>query len=266
MISDRLETLKEYPFRRMNALIKDIPLPDGNGEAIAMWIGEPRHGVPEIARQPLSDSFAEYSRYPPVEGTPGLRRAMAAWLTRRYVLADGFIEPDRSIIPVQGTREGLFMIALAAVPTTRVKAQPLALMPNPFYPPYKAGAVAAGAEPVFMSCTAESRFLPDLDRLSADTLDRTAIFYLCSPANPQGTVADPAYLRRVVDLARQHDSLLVSDECYAEIWDREPPAGVMQVSRTSSPRPASRRTRGAADRTSPSETAWIQTASARTGP
>ncbi len=229
MISDRLETLKEYPFRRMNALIKDVPLPEGSSEAIAMWIGEPRHGVPEIARQPLADSFADYSRYPPVEGTPGLRRTMAAWLSRRYGLADGFIDPDRSIIPVQGTREGLFMIALAAVPTTGAKGTPLALMPNPFYPPYKAGAVAAGAQPVFMPCTSKNGFLPDLDSLTGDVLDRTAIFYLCSPANPQGVMADPAYLRRVVDLARRHDFLLVSDECYAEIWDRAPPPGVMQI-------------------------------------
>ena len=230
MISDRLESLKEYPFRRMNALIEDIPLPDGRGEAIAMWIGEPRHGVPEIARPPLTDAYADYGRYPPVEGTPGLRRTIAAWLSRRYDLDDGFVDPDRSIIPVQGTREGLFMVALAAVPTARAdRAAPLALMPNPFYPPYKAGAVAAGAQPVFLPSTSRTGFLPDLDSLTGDMLDRTAIFYLCSPANPQGAVADLAYLRRVVDLARHHDFLLVSDECYAEIWDRAPPPGVMQT-------------------------------------
>ena len=229
MISDKLESLQDYPFWRMNALVKDVPLPDGHSEAIPMWIGEPRHGVPEIARETLAGSFEGYGRYPPVEGTPGLRRVMAAWLNRRYGLPGDLIDPDRSIIPVQGTREGLFMIALAAVPTSRAHRTPLALMPNPFYPPYKGGAVAAGAQPVFMSCTSNSGFLPDLDRLSADTLDRTAILYLCSPANPQGVVADLAYLRRAVDLARRHDFLLVSDECYAEIWDREPPAGVMQV-------------------------------------
>ena len=229
MISDRLESLQDYPFWRMNALVKDIPLPDGHCEAIPMWIGEPRHGVPEIARKTLAGSFEGYGRYPPVEGTPGLRRVMAAWLNRRYGLPEALIDPDRSIIPVQGTREGLFMIALAAVPSSRARRSPLALMPNPFYPPYKGGAVAAGAQPVFMSCTSENGFLPELDKLSADILDRTAILYLCSPANPQGVVANLAYLRRAVDLARQHDFLLVSDECYTEIWDREPPAGVMQI-------------------------------------
>ena len=89
--------------------------------------------------------------------------------------------------------------------------------------------MAAGAEPVFLPCPAAANFLPDLDALTEDMLERAAIFYLCSPANPQGTVADLAYLRRAVDLARAHGFLLVSDECYAEIYDRDPPPGVMQI-------------------------------------
>ena len=78
------------------------------------------------------------------------------------------------------------MIALAAVPTTGAKGTPLALMPNPFYPPYKAGAVAAGAQPVFMPCTSKNGFLPDLDSLTGDVLDRTAIFYPLLPCQSTG--------------------------------------------------------------------------------
>jgi len=229
MISDKLDDLQDYPFWRMNALVRDIPLPPGQDAAIPMWIGEPKHGVPEIAREPLQGSFEGYGIYPPIEGTPQLRRVMAGWLKRRYGLDDTLIDPDRAILPVQGTREGLFMIALAAVPRAKAGGAPVALMPNPFYQPYKGGAVAAGAEPVFLSCTAETGFLPDLDAIPSDLLARTAIFYLCSPANPQGTVADLGYYRRAVDLAREHDFLLVSDECYAEIYDRAPPPGVMEI-------------------------------------
>ncbi len=229
MISDKLNDLQDYPFWRMNALVKNVPLPQGHSEAIPMWIGEPRHGVPEIVRAALPGNFEGYGIYPPIEGTPGLRRTMAGWLARRYSLSETLIDPDRAILPVQGTREGLFMIALAAAPRAKSGKTPVALMPNPFYQPYKGGAVTAGAEPVFLSCTRETNFLPDLDALKDDVLARTAIFYLCSPANPQGTVADLAYYRRAVDLARKHDFLLVSDECYAEIYDREPPPGVMEI-------------------------------------
>ena len=229
MISDKLDDLQDYPFWRMNALVGDIPLPDGHDAAIPMWIGEPRHGVPEIARAPLRGSFEGYGVYPPIEGTPSLRRVMAGWLARRYDLPEGLIDPDRAVLPVQGTREGLFTVALAATPRAKGGRAPAALLPNPFYQPYKGGALAAGAEPVFLPCAAGANFLPDLDDLAPDLLDRAAIFYLCSPANPQGAVADLAYLRRAVALARAHDFLLVSDECYAEIYDREPPPGVMQI-------------------------------------
>ena len=229
MISDKLNDLQDYPFWRMNALIRDIPLPEGEADAIPMWIGEPKHGVPEIAREALSSSFDGYGIYPPIEGTPVLRRTMAGWLNRRYGLPETLIDPDRAILPVQGTREGLFMIALAAVPRAKSGKTPVALLPNPFYQPYMGGAVCAGAEPVFLSCKRETNFLPDLDTLTPDVLERTVIFYLCSPANPQGTVADLAYYRRAVDLARKYDFLLVSDECYAEIYDREAPHGVMEI-------------------------------------
>ena len=68
------------------------------------------------------------------------------------------------------------------------------LIPNPFYAAYAAGAVAAGCEPVYLPATRATGFLPDLDALSDDLLARTVAFYLASPSNPQGAVADLAYL------------------------------------------------------------------------
>ena len=228
MISDRLDELTDYPFPRLDALIADLPLPDGE-TAIPMWMGEPKHGVPEIARDALASRFDDYGRYPPIEGTPGLREAITAWLTRRFSLPDGFIDPGRHVMPVAGTREALFMIALAAVPTAKAGKKPAVLMPNPFYQPYKGGALSAGAEPIYLECGPDSGFLPDLNSLSSDLLDRTALFYLCSPANPQGAIADRDYLRRAVDLARRHDFILASDECYAEIYDQTPPPSALEI-------------------------------------
>ena len=214
----------------MNALVKDIPLAGRPQRSYSMWIGEPRHGVPEIAREALARIVRGLRQVSP---RPRGRRASGAswptWLNRRYGLPDDLIDPDRSIIPVQGTREGLFMIALAAVPSSRARLTPLALMPNPFYPPYKAvpwrpvrSRFSCPAPPKTVSCRISTGLPPT-------SSTGTGILYLCSPANPQGVVADLAYLRRAVDLARQHDFLLISDECYTEIWDREPPAGVMQI-------------------------------------
>ena len=230
MLSDRLDRLTDYPFPRLDALLEGLPLPAGVTAANPMWIGEPKHAVPELIREPLASRFSDLNRYPPIEGTPGLREAIAAWLTRRYKLPEGLMGPDGNrIMPVAGSREGLFLIAHAAVPESKRGKKPIAIVPNPFYQPYKGGAITAGAELFFPPCTRETDFLPDLDAIPADVLDRAAIFYLCSPANPQGTVASKDYLRRAVALARKHDFLLVSDECYAEIYDRVPPTGALEI-------------------------------------
>ena len=133
------------------------------------------------------------------------------------------------MLPVSGTREALFLLALLAVPQSKAGRQPAVLMPNPFYAPYEGAAQLAGAEPVFLSATRETGFLPDLDALTPELLERTALFYLCTPANPQGAAADAAYLARAIGLARQYGFVLAVDECYAEIYLDKPPVGALQV-------------------------------------
>jgi N-succinyldiaminopimelate aminotransferase len=99
------------------------------------------------------------------------------------------------------------------------------LVPNPFYQAYGAGALAAGAELVPVSATAATGFLPDFAGLSPALLDRVTLCYLCSPANPQGAVADEAYLARLIALAERHDFRVLVDECYSEIYPDTPPPG-----------------------------------------
>src|SRR5215467_3375780 len=107
--------------------------------------------------------------------------------------------------------------------------RPAMLIPNPFYAAYAAGAVAANCEPVYLPATAATGFLPDLDALSEELLARTVAFFIASPANPQGAVADLAYLTRVVALARRFGFLVFSDECYSEIYTRRAPAGMLEA-------------------------------------
>jgi N-succinyldiaminopimelate aminotransferase len=87
----------------------------------------------------------------------------------------------------------------------------------------------AGGEPVLLPATARTGFLPDLEAIPSALLDRTALFYLCSPANPQGVVADLDYLRRAVRLARRHGFVLAVDECYSELWNSAPPPGALEA-------------------------------------
>jgi aspartate/methionine/tyrosine aminotransferase len=127
----------------------------------------------------------------------------------------------------------LFHIALSAVALGAPKGKGKVLMANPFYHTYAGAAVVAGGEPVFLPAGPETGFLPDPDAVPKDILDQAAMIYLCSPANPQGAVADAAFWRRWLGLARRHDFLIAADECYAEIYSTTPPPGALEAAQAS---------------------------------
>jgi aspartate/methionine/tyrosine aminotransferase len=220
---DRFADLPEYAFPRLRRLLAGH---EPGGPVIDMTIGEPRHPMPEFVGPVLSANLAEFAKYPPNDGTPELRAAIAGWMRRRHGLA---LDPDRQVMTVNGTREGLFNAAVALCPEIRAGRQPLVLIPNPFYQVYAVGARAAGAEPLLLPATAATGFLPDFGALDAATLSRTALVYLCSPSNPQGVVASEGYLADLVALAERYDFRILSDECYSELWRDLPPTGAAAV-------------------------------------
>jgi aspartate/methionine/tyrosine aminotransferase len=89
--------------------------------------------------------------------------------------------------------------------------------------------LAADCEPVFLPATAATGFLPDLAVLPESLLARTVALYIASPANPQGAVADKAYLGRLAELARRFGFLVFSDECYSEIYSERAPTGMLEA-------------------------------------
>ena len=224
MRNDRLDRLAEFPFRRLAALLAHERPPAG--PTLDLALGEPRHAPPALLAETVAAHAHLWNRYPPVLGTPEFREAACAWLTHRFDLPAGALDPERHVVPVAGTKEALYL--LPAVLTSGDRS-PLVLMPDPVYAVYYGGAVMAGATPVLLPATAATGFLPDLEALSTDQLDRAALLYLCSPANPQGAVADRDYLRRAVRLARRHGFVLAVDECYSELWDRQPTPGALEA-------------------------------------
>lgn len=226
MLNPALEALTDYPFDLLRALLDPIKPPVGL-TPLVLSVGEPRHAPPAMVRTIIDREHAAWNRYSPVDGSEAFREAVAQWLTTRFQLPPGFVDPARHVLPVAGTREALFLIASVCVPPAASGVPPAVLMPNPFYQVYLAAAALHGAEPVFLPATRETGFLPDLRGLPEALLARTAMLYLCSPANPQGAVADAAYLEAAVQLARRYGFTLVVDECYTEIYDQAPPTGVL---------------------------------------
>jgi N-succinyldiaminopimelate aminotransferase len=157
-----------------------------------------------------------------------LREAIADWLTRRFRLSAGSINPDRNVLPVNGTREGLFSLAQAVVDPGR---DALVLIPNPFYQIYEGAALLAGARPVYLSCPPENGFVPDFDAVDDATWRHCQLLYLCSPGNPTGAVIPQGTLAQLIELADAHDFVIAADECYAEIYpdERIPPVGLLEA-------------------------------------
>jgi N-succinyldiaminopimelate aminotransferase len=227
-INPRLDGLGDYTFTQLNTLLAPIA-PRANQTPLAMSAGDPLHAPPPFLAETIAQHANVWNRYPPMQGTPEFRAAVAFWLTRRYHLPAGYVSADRHILPLAGTKEGLFLASLLAVPEKKAGQRPAVLLPNPFYVVYQGGAGMAGGEPIYLDATAATGFLPDLDQLDEATLERTALFYLVSPGNPQGACASLDYLKRVILLARKYDFVLALDECYAEIYDKAAPVGGLQA-------------------------------------
>jgi aspartate/methionine/tyrosine aminotransferase len=229
-VPDRRNLQAFHPFARLTRLLDGIP-PGGNGEApILLSIGEPQNRPPDFLAEELSKAAGDWSRYPPPRGHPAYLAACHDWLTRRYGLPAEMLAPADHILPLPGTREGLFFTALSNLPeVVPGKPKPVVLMPNPCYHVYAGAAAAAGAEPVFVPATRASGFLPDYRALDPAILARTALCYLCSPSNPQGAVADLEALEGLIRLAREEDFVVAFDECYAEIYSDDPPPGALQA-------------------------------------
>ncbi len=215
------------PFVRLTELIAGI---EPGKPVINLSVGEPQHPVPPFVGPTLAAHLADFGRYPANKGIEPFRRAVAAWLNRRYRLARA-VDAESEVLVLNGTREGLFLAAIAAKRwVTRRAGEPAVLIPNPFYAAYAAGALAAECEPIYMPATRTSGFLPDLDALDDALLARTVAFYIASPSNPQGAVADRAYLEKLAGLARRFGFLVFADECYCEIYSKSAPPGMLEAS------------------------------------
>ena len=222
-----LDKLQPYPFQRIAQLLEGVNPADK--PLISLAIGEPKHKAPDFILEALRDNMNGFSHYPLTKGSDNLRNAIAQWLTQRFKLPGGSINHEKHILPVNGTREALFAFAQAVIDRSQSKAQ--ILMPNPFYQIYEGAALLAGAEPVYLPCTAETGFIPDFDSVSAKTWDNCQLIYLCSPGNPTGAVVPEEQIRQLLELAEKHDFVIASDECYSEIYFDEdnPPVGLLEV-------------------------------------
>jgi N-succinyldiaminopimelate aminotransferase len=195
---------------------------------ITLSLGEPQHPLPAFVAPVLAKHIADFGRYPIARGIEPFRRAASNWLSGRFDLPWP-IEPESELLVLNGSREGLFFAAITAARYVgERKGRPAILVPNPFYPAYGAGARAADCETIYLPTTPANGFLPDLDQLDDSTLARTVAIFIASPANPQGAVASRGYFSRLKQLADRFGFMILSDECYSEIYTKQAPGSALE--------------------------------------
>lgn len=226
-MNPNLDRLQAYPFEKLARLKAGIEPPRGR-EPIALSIGEPQHPPPEFVLEALRANLSRIGSYPSTTGMPELRAAIARWLERRFALGDNGIDSEKMVLPINGSREALFAFVQATIDT---RSKPLVLMPNPGYQIYEGAALLAGAEPVYLNCTAESGYAPALEAVPAAVWDRCQVLFLSTPGNPTGSVASREYLGHALSLAEKHNFVIASDECYSELYldENEPAPSLLQA-------------------------------------
>ena len=211
-------------FVQLRSILEPIA-PHPTLQMLDMSIGEPQMPPCQLLLDSVAKHNSAWQFYPKATGNARFIGAVQNYINRRWPAASELAD-DSQIIPVPGTREPLHLLGHLVAAT---KPNAVALVTNPFYHAWRAGALASGAEIQFLDSGANHNFLPDLVAVDADILARTTLLYLCSPTNPHGSIMDLDYLKMALSLARQHDFLVVMDECYSDIWRHQPPPGMIEA-------------------------------------
>ena len=211
-------------FVQLRSILEPIA-PHPSLPMLDMSIGEPQMPPCQLLLDSVAKHNSAWQFYPKATGNARFIGAVQNYIDRRWPVASQLAD-DAQIIPVPGTREPLHLLGHLVAGT---KPNAVALVTNPFYHAWRAGALASGGEIQFLNSGANHNFLPDLTAIGADILARTTLLYLCSPTNPHGSIMDLDYLKMALSLARQHDFLVVMDECYSDIWRHQPPPGMIEA-------------------------------------
>ena len=229
-MNPELQNLHTYPFEKLRELLSKCNV-NTKKSAITLAIGEPKHKTPKFITEELEANISNISTYPTTRGTNELKTAIINWLCRRFNLSQETLNEERNILPANGTREALFSITQTVV--NKTNGNPIVMMPNPFYQIYEGAALLAGAEPYYLNCIEENKYIPDLSLVPKEIWQRCQLFYLCSPGNPSGAVVDFDFIKELMMLADKYNFIIASDECYSEIYynEEQPPLSLLEYAK-----------------------------------
>jgi len=220
--SQRMDKLPPYLFVGINRKIAEK---QAKGEdIISFGIGDPDLPTPPHIVERLCDAARDPAnhRYPESDGLPELRRAIAEWYRRRFAVS---LDPDREVVPLIGSKEGIGHIAFCLIDPGDI-----ALVPDPGYPVYSIGTMLAGGQPFLMPLREDNGFLPDLDAVPSRITGKAKVMWLNYPNNPTGAVAPQEFFEKAVGFAKKHGLAVCHDAPYSEVaYDGYQPPSFMQI-------------------------------------
>ncbi len=206
--SRRLEAIPPYMFAELERRIADKRR--AGIDVISLGIGDP--DLPTyphiVAAMELAVADPANHNYPSNRGREEFRAAFARFYGDRFAVE---IDPEAEVIPAIGSKECIYNLCFAFLDPGDV-----ALASDPGYPVYTGGPALAGAEAALLPLDPELGFVPDLERIPAESLDRARLIFLNYPNNPTGAIVPDGFFERVVELARRHQVLVVHDSPYSE--------------------------------------------------
>jgi LL-diaminopimelate aminotransferase len=206
--SKRLQKMPPYMFAELERKVADKRA--AGIDVISLGIGDPDYPtfpyIVEAMQEAVADKGAQ--NYPSNRGREEFRTALSGFYKKRFGVE---IDPDSEVIPAIGAKECIYNLCFAFLDPGDV-----ALASDPGYPVYTGGPILAGAEAQVLPLVPELGFAPDLDAIPAEKLEAARLIFLNYPNNPTGAVAPEGLFERVVELAREHQILVVHDNAYSE--------------------------------------------------
>ena len=219
--ADRISAVSEYYFSRK---LKEVAKLNAEGkDIISLAIGSPDMPPSEATIQTLCDNAkkADAHGYQPTVGIPELRKAMAQFYKRWYGVE---LDPATEIQPLIGSKEGILHVTLALCnPGDKV------LVPNPGYPTYTALSKILGQQIVNYDLREDNGWHPDFAQLEQMDLEGVKLMWTNYPNMPTGGRATRELYKQLVDFARRHHIIIVNDNPYSFILNRDEHLSILQV-------------------------------------
>ncbi len=221
-LADRLSYVPSYIFAKLdtekNELLKK------KVDIIDLSLGSPDLMSPEVVIQECINSLKEpiNYKYPPFRGQSKFKKAAAEWFNNRFSVQ---LDPDSEILPLSGSKEGITHLALSVI-----NPGDLTIVMSPYYPVHARGTLLAGGKIFEVPLLEKNNFIPDLDSIPQDVLNKAKMLFISYPNNPTGAICDFEFLEKVVKLCIKNQIILVSDLAYSELtFDNFTASSIFQV-------------------------------------